>query len=347
MSADYSRIHRLLRILTLIQSEPGWTARRLAEVCGTSERTIYRDMRMLDAAGIPYYHDVERPGYRVRRDFFMPPVQLTLDESLALIALAEHIGGREQVPLTRAAARAVSKVRGLLPPAMREQLEKIEKHVAIQLARSGPCDGIRDVYQAVQTAITRRRALQCEYEAASRDGQSVQNGQNGQDGREADAPFRFRPYTLFFSKRAWYAVGMHDGRGEVRCLKLSRFTRIEPTREPYDIPESFRLDDHLGLAWRMIRGEKRYGVELWFDPEFAETIADTQWHATQQITWQDDGSIIFRCEVDGLDEIVWWVLSMGPHCRVHKPTELARRVADLAIGVVEHYGDSRESHAAG
>lgn len=329
MSADYSRIHRLLRILTLIQSEPGWTAPRLAQVCGTSVRTIYRDMRMLDAAGIPYYHDVERPGYRVRRDFFMPPVQLTLDESLALIALAEHIGGREQIPLTRAAARAVSKVRGLLPPAMREQLEKIDRHVAIQLAKAGPHDGIRDVYQAVQAAITRRRALHCRYEPA------------GGDNRGGDSPFRFEPYTLFFSQRAWYAVGRHDGRGEVRCLKLNRFTQIEPTRDNYDIPDDFRLDDHLGMAWRMIRGEKRYDVELWFDAEFAETIADTQWHASQQITWQTDGSILFRCEVDGLEEIVWWVLSMGPHCRVHKPAKLSGRVADLAGGVVELYRDGR------
>ena len=87
----------------------------------------------------------------------------------------------------------------------------------------------------------------------------------------------------------------------------------------------------------MIRGGKTYKVELDFDPEFAETIADTHWHATQEVIWHDDNSITFKCTVDGLEEIVWWILSMGPHCLVKKPPELAQQVKALAAAVVEKY----------
>ena len=34
--------------------------------------------------------------------------------------------------------------------------------------------------------------------------------------------------------------------------------------------------------------------------------------------------------VSGLEEIVWWILSMGPHCKVIKPKALADRVRELA-----------------
>jgi predicted DNA-binding transcriptional regulator YafY len=34
--------------------------------------------------------------------------------------------------------------------------------------------------------------------------------------------------------------------------------------------------------------------------------------------------------VSGFEEIVWWILSMGPHCRVIKPKVLADRVRELA-----------------
>ena len=59
MAADYSRIHRLLKILTLIQGAKGWTPKRLALECQTTERTIYRDMKMLEGAGIPNFYDDE------------------------------------------------------------------------------------------------------------------------------------------------------------------------------------------------------------------------------------------------------------------------------------------------
>lgn len=324
MPVDYSRIHRLLKILTLIQSEKGWTCRRLSQECGTTERTIYRDMKMLEGAGIPYFYDEQARGYAVRRDFFMPPVQLTLDESLALSALSEHVGKREQVPFTRAAARAITKIRGQLPASIRDELEQIEPHVAIHLAAGMPPEGAADVYETVRGALTNRTALRCEYESI---------GGNG----KAPALFLLRPYTLFFSQRAWYVVGHHAGHDEVRCLKLNRFSRLEATKEPYQIPRTFSLNKHLGNAWRMIRGKKSYDVKLSFDKDFAETISDTHWHATQQVTWNDDGSITFECKVDGLDEIVWWVLSMGPHCVVKKPKELAGQVKLLAENMVKNY----------
>lgn len=287
-------------------------------------RTIYRDMKALEGAGIPYFYDEQNPGYCVHRNFFMPPVQMTLDESLALIALAEHIGGKEQIPLTKPAARAITKVRGTLPPTIRKQLADIDQHVNIKLAKAGPHDGIADVYEAVRLAIARRKPLRCRYESLD-------------PSRDKNEVFRFDPYTLLFSERAWYAVGMHHGRGEVRQLKLNRFAMINQDAGGYTIPKDFAIEQQLGNAWRMIRGNRSYNVEICFDPSFAETIAETHWHKTQEIDWQDDGSIIFRCTVDGLDEIVWWVLSMGPHCEVIKPKSLVDRVRKLAAQTVKRY----------
>jgi predicted DNA-binding transcriptional regulator YafY len=127
----------------------------------------------------------------------------------------------------------------------------------------------------------------------------------------------------------------------VRCLKLSRFEKIQLTDLAYEVPRGFSVQKHLGNAWRMIRGEKSYTVELEFDVEFAETVADTLWHPTQEVIWNDDGSILFRCTVDGLDEIVWWVLSMGPHCVVKKPGELAKRVSELAAATAGKYNSAK------
>ncbi len=132
-------------------------------------------------------------------------------------------------------------------------------------------------------------------------------------------------------------MGHHGKHNEVRNLRLSRFTHLEPTGDVYTIPKTFTLDQHLGNAWRMMRGNKTYAVELHFDAEFADTIADTHWHATQEVTWNSDESITFECKVDGLEEIVWWILSMGPHCTVKKPVELIEQVRALALAMVKQY----------
>src|SRR5688572_30299499 len=167
MPADYGRIHRLLKILTLIQGERGWNPKRLARECQTTERSIYRDMKMLQGAGVPYAFDKQTDGYVIGGDFFMPAVSLTLEESLALAALAEHVGGREQVPFTGAAYKAIGKVRCNLPRSVQNELEKLDRHVEVQLAATGSSDGIEDVYGCVRRAITTRRALRCAYDSLS------------------------------------------------------------------------------------------------------------------------------------------------------------------------------------
>ena len=330
MAADYKKIHRLLRILTLIQGQTGWTAGKLARECGVGLRTIYRDMSVLESVEIPYFHDPETNGYRVRRDFFMPPVDLTLDEALAVLTLGEHIGGREQIPLARPASRAIAKIRSNLPGKLRAELEDVDRRIVLMLARAGPHEGIGDAYEKIRTAMTRRRVLSCSYESVNA---SLRGGDDGE-------VFEFRPYALLFSQRAWYVVGHHSGRGAVRTLKLNRITRLVPTAKPYAIPDDFSLEDHLGDAWRMIRGSTTHAVVLEFDRTFADTIADTHWHRTQQVEERADGGVTLRFRVDGLEEIVWWVLSMGPHCVVREPAELAARVRELAAGVVAAYDRS-------
>ncbi len=185
----------------------------------------------------------------------------------------------------------------------------------------------------MRTALARKLALRCEYEPVS-----------NKEAANNHGAFIFKPYTLFFNQRAWYAIGHHSKWDEVRCMKLNRFTSIRLIDHPYEIPRDFSLKSHLGNAWRMIRGGKTHLVELRFDPAFAETIADTHWHATQEIEWNEDESITFRCRVDGLDEIVWWILGMGPHCQVKKPKELAERVRTLAAQVVEQYSGAKSKN---
>jgi len=329
MSGGVTTLSRLLRLLLLIQGSKRWTAALLADELGVAERTVYRDLNRLRDSGVPVSYDAAAGGYRIARPFFLPPIDLTAEESCALMLLTERVGGAEALPMTRPAASAMHKLRAALPEALRDALDELMPRVTVHLAAAEP-DGSDDVWSIISWAIAHRRTLSCRYDAV-----------NSSDDASGSDAFRFDPYELYFGQRAWYAIGRRHDRDDhqgQRTLRLSRFTDVRPTEQHFELPEDFSLDEYFGQAWRMIPGDRRrHRIRLRFDAAMADTVAGAVWHRTQQEELDDDGGVTLSFEIDGLDEIVWWILGYGPHCVVEEPTELRDRVAELADATARRY----------
>ena len=54
------RMSRVLKLLNLIQSKSQWNAKALASELECSERTIYRDLEVLEFFGVPWYFDEKK-----------------------------------------------------------------------------------------------------------------------------------------------------------------------------------------------------------------------------------------------------------------------------------------------
>ena len=74
---------RLLQLIVLLQTEQCPNARRLADICEVSRRTIYRDLATLAGAGITIVYRPDRQGYELARDLFLQPPRLEEKEILA------------------------------------------------------------------------------------------------------------------------------------------------------------------------------------------------------------------------------------------------------------------------
>ncbi|HEX3356641.1 MAG TPA: WYL domain-containing protein [Tepidisphaeraceae bacterium] len=325
-----SKIHRLLKLIHFISGHRGVSMRELVREFECHERTLFRDLGLLNEIGIPCVHDPESGGYVIRKGFFMPPVQLTFEEAMALSILLEHIPRDGQIPFFDTARQAIHKIRSQLSEKIKEEIAPLDGHVIVDLARSGGDDGAKDVYETVRQAIQTKRIMRCRYDAVK----SAQEAAH-------DETFDLKPYLLWYCQRAWYVVGHRSDRNEVRMLKLNRFDFIQLTDRPYAIPDDFALREHLGHAWRMIRGDKRHRIVIRFEKGFADTASETRWHPTQkEKELHDDGGITLSFEIDGLDEIVWWVLGYGPNATVLEPKELADQVRDLAQATARRYAGS-------
>lgn len=66
------RLARVLRVLQLIQGTGPWTAQTIAKELECSERTVYRDLQTLAAAGVPWFFEEYSQSYRIRDGYKGP-----------------------------------------------------------------------------------------------------------------------------------------------------------------------------------------------------------------------------------------------------------------------------------
>lgn len=91
------------------------TATELAAALGVSTRTIWRDMAMMAATGLPV--EGERGlGYILRSPLMLPPTMLTHDELDALVEGLRHVEATGNLH-ARAAHNLLVKIATLLPQA--------------------------------------------------------------------------------------------------------------------------------------------------------------------------------------------------------------------------------------
>ena len=317
-----SRIYRLLRLITLLQQGRSYTANELAEELGVSRRTVFRDLNMLEMAHIPYYFDEQRSGYRINHRFFLPPVNLTLGEALAVLMLTGRLRSTGKLPLMSEGAKAAAKVESVLPAAIQGHVGSVLEKLSFSLGPVSSHQQGDQLFERISTAIGDRLICRIAYHSLA-------------DGGKID--LTVHPQHLLFKGRGWYLLAWTREHGQVRTLKLDRIGRLEVTDEVFEEVKPLQVEDHFGLAWNMIPEGTEYDIHLRFESKVARNVAEVQWHRTQQTTFNNDGTLDFRARVDGLGEITWWILGYGDQVEVLAPQQLRESVTGIARNVVRRY----------
>jgi len=317
-----SRVYRLLRLITLLQGRQGYTANELAEELQVSRRTVFRDLNMLEMAHIPYYFDPERGGYRISEHFFLPPVNLTLTEALAMLVLTGRLRSTTRLPLLAESGRAAMKLENALPRGIRQHVGSVIERLSVWFGPASRHEGLDPLFDRLVGAIVARRVCRLVYISFHERKQIVTS---------------VRPLRLIFHARAWYMIAFSGRHREIRTFKLVRIRKVTVTRRTFRHPSDVDLQEYFGDAWGMIPEGRRHDVHLHFEPKVAGNVAEVCWHHSQQVEWNDDGSAEFRVTVDGLGEITWWILGYGDQVEVIAPPALRKRVAKVARATLGKY----------
>jgi predicted DNA-binding transcriptional regulator YafY len=315
-----SRISRVVQILTTLQAGKSYAVGDLSKMFGTSRRTVFRDLKELRAIGVPYHYDPKTGGYAIEPGFFLPPVDLNLQEALSLLLLVHKASKQLQLPFKNSALLAALKIENHLPFKIRKYCDTALRHIFVRPRAQAPMNSLDVTFAQLQKAITKKHKVNIRYNSLS-EGEVVELDLN--------------PYHLLYNDRAWYVLGYSSLHKSVRIFKLNRIRKLKITEQCFLGGESFDLSDYFGKAWSMVPEGRIYNVKLRFLPKVAKSVTEVQWHSTQEVTRNSDGSAIVEFRVDGLGEITWWILGYGDQVQVLAPKTLRKRVLERAKKMIK------------
>jgi predicted DNA-binding transcriptional regulator YafY len=322
--ASIERVQRLLNLVGLLQSGRNFNSAQLADICQVSRRTVFRDIKTLQESGVSVSFDEEKQGYSLPQTSFLPPAELTLEETISLLLLCHELGGQTGgVPFQHPARSAALKLLSNLPRHLRDYVGELTASMAVGPNPHNPLDEAKPFYQQLLDALAEDRQIRIGYDSLF---------------EQKEISTLLSPYRVFFHRRSWYVVGRSSLHRAVRTFNVGRILKAETLDSTYETPPRFSLDRHFGNAWSMIRepGE-RHDVIVRFQSLVARNVAEINWHKTQNTVWNDDGTLDFQVTVDGLGEIMWWILGYGKHAEVIRPTALRKRIQEQISAMQKTY----------
>ena len=306
------RISRVLRILNLLLSRGRWNVPAIAQELGCSERTVHRDLNVLEFCGVPYYFCEQEQCHRVRSDYRFPTLTLTEEEALGqAIATAISrapgldIGLGATPTTTRLAAASKEETKQIIADAM--QLIDVFDLKLADHSQHG------EILRTIQLALLGSNQITGVYDSPYED---------------SPTKLTIHPYRLCLVKQAWYVIGHIDGETKAKTFRAARFKSLRQTQALAVRPKNFDLREYFGNAWSVYRGDQSYIVELLFDKSVSRTVVETHWHHTQKVIRNRDGSVTLKFLVDGLDEIEHWIMGWTGNVEIIQPSELRQSVLE-------------------
>jgi len=315
-----SRISRIVQILTTLQSGHSYSAEELTELVGVSRRTVFRDLKELSSIGVPYRFDKGKGGYMIEPEFFLPSIDLNLQEALSLLLLVHKGRTHLPIPFKNSALLAGLKVENNLPGKIRQYCSATLANISIRPDRHAPMDLLDKIFSQLKNAIRTRRKIQLLYHSLY---------------EQEDIETVLSPYHLTYAHRAWYIMGHSSMHKSIRTFKLNRIKKLELLVQRFVEDKKFDVQDYIGRAWSMIPEGRIHNIELRFSKKVAKNVAEVQWHATQKNHFNDDGTLTVNFRVDGLGEISWWILGYGDQVEVIAPAALRKKIAKTAQRMIE------------
>jgi len=203
-----NHLSRLLAILTLLKSKRIMTGTALAERFDVSLRTIYRDIRKLEEAGVPIL-TIEGRGYSIMDGYVVAPIMFDEMEVNALITAEQLIGQTNDESLKKHFNQTLEKIKSVFKSTLQSKGEALQSKMRV-FKRQAEEEKTSSLTH-MQMAIINFRVTEITYQAP-------------------DKPITHRkiePVAIYSFDEKWLVVGWCRLRHDYRVFRLDRIQHFK------------------------------------------------------------------------------------------------------------------------
>ena len=309
MDETPKRFDRIVAILIQLQSKKIVKAQELADRFDCSLRTIYRDIRTLEASGVPIYSEAG-VGYALMEGYRLPPVMFTREEVSSFIAAEKLMQKFTDPSLGNHYASAMYKLKSVLRSNDKDWLSNIESRVVMQTAEPMFNDNSPNTLAVLFESIAEKKQILLSYKTFDKEEVTQRN---------------IEPVGVFHDHNNWYFLGYCHLRKDYRQFRTDRIQAIKKTDCDFTI-EHDSLETYLNKPETIPTTKVRILIEK----KIARYLVSEKKYHGFVSEKEVDGKIEMTFMTSSVDNgFPRWFLMFGDYATILEPESLKTRTLEL------------------
>lgn len=302
-----NRIDRLAAILVQLQSKRIVKAQEIADRFSISLRTVYRDIKALDASGVPIIGEAGT-GYSIMEGYRLPPVMFTKEEATALLTAEKLVGKLTDLSTQQTYDAAMFKIKAVLRFTEKDHLENMDRHIEVVESPSYSKTKTETAYlQKILTAIADKLVLNIDYFAEHSQETSNRN---------------MEPVGIYLMGRYWYLIGWCHLRKDYRTFKIDNIRYLSVTSISFHTVHP-ALQSFLQ---KVCKEQELHAVTIRVEKEVMKWLGEQKYYHGFLSQEEAPGGIELRFLTASLSGFARWYMLFGEMADIIDPPELKQLV---------------------
>ncbi|GAB3165122.1 helix-turn-helix transcriptional regulator [Telluribacter humicola] len=304
-----NRLDRITAIMIQLQSKRIVKAQDIADRFGISLRTVYRDIRTLEMAGVPLISEAGI-GYSIIDGYRLPPVHFTSEEAMSFVTAEKLVDKLTDTATRTSYQSALYKIKAVLRTSEKEMLDSVSQHIKVVENPYLPKDRHKNLHiELVLNSILHKNVLRIRYFSTAH-----------LDTTERD----IEPVGTYANGSYWYLIAYCRLRQAYRNFRLDRVESIQRLTERFHtqhpslqhfIEETSRQQDLHKVVLRLDKRAYKYlGDQHYYHGFVSQTDRGEQIEMTFLTT--------------SLTGMAYWFMLLGEAADIVEPAELKQLVLD-------------------